>query len=123
MAKTFRTMPLNSGPRTLYSQIEIASKTLDRQVSFGQVGTNGQTDHYNISRWYATGTSPGTANTQFTVSHNLFHIPWHVFWAAEDGSNIYYSHVAGWTAATNSAQGSVFLKSTGISTVYHVIIV
>lgn len=120
MGKLQRTIGLPVTQRGLYAQIETMARTLDSQINFGLDMTN--TGHSNVDIWKASGACPGVANTQFTVNHNLGHIPFFFFWFTTLGGVVYASNQAGWTAATNAAQGSIFLKCTVASDTYNVMI-
>jgi hypothetical protein len=78
--------------------------------------TNGQ-DDINLSVWKATGTSPGAANTDFTIQHSLGRMPLTIVGQdTKDGSVLYRSPVTAWTKTT------ITLRSTGASSVYNLIV-
>lgn len=95
--------------------IENIAKIFAANVSFGATMSNSDQD-MNMNVWKASGTSPSGANTEFSIVHQLGRIPITIVGQdTKDGSVLYRSSTT-WTATT------VFLKSTGASTVYNVII-
>lgn len=71
----------------------------------------------NMQAWKATGTSPATPNTDFTIQHSLDRIPLTIVGQdTKDGSVLYRSPTTPWTKTT------ITLRSTGASSVYNVIV-
>ena len=70
----------------------------------------------NLSVWKHAGTSPGTANTNFTLTHTLGRIP--ITIVGQDGSNggNLYRGTTAWTKST------ITLKCTTASMVYNLIV-
>lgn len=78
-------------------------------ISFGTTPSNADADQ-NMQTWKATGTTPGVANTAFTVSHNLRHVPFgFTVLRTDKAAHLYDSGVA-WTAATTTTLGTISLK-------------
>lgn len=107
--------------------LELVSKTLSR-ISFGTpistsvpVG-NAEPDR-NIQCWKATGTTPGVANTEFAVAHNLPYVPVGFLIASTTPAGHIYKSTTAWTAATNAVQGNIYLKSDTASVAYVLILI
>jgi len=70
-----RTLQLQPNQGQLQYHLELLNKALSR-ISFGTPAStsvpvgNAELDR-NIQCWKATGTTPGTANTEFVIQHNL----------------------------------------------------
>ena len=77
----------------------------------------------NMQVWKATGTTPGVANTTFTVNHGLKHVPigFVIIRKNVAGAVVIDSGVA-WTAATNSAQGTISLQCNQATVAFTIII-
>lgn len=99
---------------SLHQYIEDTNRVLAHNVGFGSTMGNTDTGN-NMDCWkvqnFATGAG---ANIEFAVPHNLFRIPIHFFGYANDGGQLYanYAGMTPWTAATNLAQGNIYLKCT-----------
>ena len=103
-------------PKNLTRHTERLAKVLNGNVSFGATMNNGEEDT-NLNIWKATGTSPGTANTNFTINHSLGRVPVTIVGQdTKDGSVIYRSPSVAWTKTT------VTLRSTGASSVYNLVL-
>jgi len=103
-------------PKNLTRHSERLAKVLNGNVSFGSTMSNKDLST-NLSIWKAQGTSPGTANTDFTIQHSLGRIPNTIVGQdTKDGSVLYRSPVTAWTKTT------ITLRSTGASSVYNVIV-
>lgn len=111
--------PLNWQHRLRY-QLEQMSKCLSN-ISFGQTISNADGD-INISCYKASGTSPGTINTEFSVTHTLNHVPLGFMIVSTDKAAHIYKSTTAWTAATKSSLGSIFLKSDVASVAFSIII-
>lgn len=95
---------------------EINAKALSGNISFGASMEN-QTPDQNLSVWKAAGTSPATANTDFTITHSLNRVPLTI--VGQDTSNggvLYRSPATAWTKTT------VTLRCTVASSPYNVIV-
>lgn len=96
--------------------IERLARVLNKNVSFGATMNNTDDDR-NLDIWKFHGTSPGAANTDFTLQHSLGRIPITIVGQdTKDGSVIYRSPVTAWTKT------SVTFRSTGASSVYNVVV-
>lgn len=111
----------------LLAWLQQMSKNLDSLISFGKTNQNSTftaPDHSDLNIWKATGVTPGVANTEFAISHNLLWIPWHYHYFLDVAGQLYQAPTTGthWTAATNSTLGNIYLKCTVASANYVVII-
>jgi len=98
-------LPSNYGGQRNREQVDFQNhKILRGNTSFGD-GVN--TD--NIDGVWATATSPGTANTQFTVNHTLQRIPVGFDVKKKDAACDVYAGITAWTTT------QIFLKATGIN--------
>jgi hypothetical protein len=102
--------------------LESMAVALDGHICFGDTMSNTDTTT-NMECWKFTGTSPGAANTDFTLSHSLTDSNGHprvpltiVGQDTKDGSVLYRSPATPWTKTT------ITLRSTGASSVYNVIV-
>jgi hypothetical protein len=103
-------------PRNIGRWVERNARVLARNVSFGSTMSNTDGD-VNISNWKATGTTPGAANTNFTVTHNLGRVPITIAGQDTDNGGLIYRGSVAWTKTT------VTLKCTTASAAYNVILV
>ena len=115
-----RTLGLQKTWDALQRHLELVSKTLSN-ISFGATTAN-STQDMNIACFKASGTSPGVANTEFAVAHNLHHVPIGFLIASTAPAGHIYKSTTAWTAATNSALGNIYLKSDVASVAYTIII-
>jgi len=116
-----RTLGLVNTPEALQRHLEIVSKVLSN-ISFGYTTSNSD-GNMNMECYKATGTTPGAANTEFSVTHTLQHVPiGFIILSTQPAGHIYKSTTA-WTAATNSALGKVYLKSDTASVAFTIAIV
>jgi hypothetical protein len=77
----------------------------------------GNTDQdINMKVWKATGTSPGTPDTDFTIDHKLGKVPISIVGQDTTNGALLYRGSVAWTATT------VTLRSTKASSVYNVIL-
>jgi hypothetical protein len=93
------------------------SRVLAGNVSFGDTMTNKEPGR-NIQCWKATGTTPGAANTDFTIQHGLGRIP--ITISAQDTNNgglLYRSPVTAWTKT------AVTLRCTTATAAYNVVVI
>jgi hypothetical protein len=112
----------NAGNRDLQAFVEQTGLVLNGNVSFG--GTTSNTDQdKNMNGWKATGTSPSSANMLFTVSHNLPYVPIGFIVVRVNANAVIYDGGTSWTAATNSAQGTIYLKCSAASVAFTIIII
>jgi hypothetical protein len=90
------------------------ARVLARNISFGS-GNNTDTSQ-NIQGAWATGTTPSTPGTQFTVTHNLGYIPQNFDVKRLNAAGIIYDSGTAWTAT------EIFLKSNVASAAYRLFI-
>jgi hypothetical protein len=104
-------------PKNLTRHSERLAKVLNANVNYGTTMANDDEDN-NMQAWKATGTTPGTANTDFTIKHSLNRIPLTI--NAQDTNNgglLYRSPATAWTKTT------VTLRCTTASAAYNVIVI
>jgi hypothetical protein len=107
---------MNPGGHVLAKWLERHGRVLDGNVSFGSTMTN-KDQEQNIECWKASGTTPATANTEFSVTHGLGRIPLTLAgWDTNNGGVIYRSTTA-WTKT------AVFLKCTTASAAYNIVLI
>lgn len=95
---------------------ERLAKVLNGNISFGSTMSNTDKD-MNLNIWKATGTTPGTANVDFTIHHSLGRIPSTI--VGQDTTNgglLYRSPVTAWTKTT------ITLRCTTASAAYNVVV-
>jgi hypothetical protein len=103
-------------PRNLARWSERIARVLARNVSYGATMNNTEKD-INLDIFKFTGTSPGAANTDFTLQHSLGRVPITIVGQdTKDGSVLYRSPATAWTKTT------ITLRSTGVSSVYNLIV-
>jgi hypothetical protein len=101
--------------------VERIAKVLLGNVSFGETMSNSD-QATNVNSWKATGTTPGTANTAFTINHSLSdgnsgtRVPIAIVGQVTDNGGLIYGDVTTWTKTT------VTLKCTTASANYRVIL-
>jgi hypothetical protein len=102
-------------PLGLRDHIEQMNKVLSN-ISFGDL-TNNRDFSQNIVGWYASVTSPGIADTEFAVPHNLGRVPngWLVL--SKSNAGVVYKGATAWTSS------NIYLKDSGISDVLLLFIV
>lgn len=83
--------------KTLDDLTQNHARVLGGQISFGATMKNSEQDR-NIFCSKASGTTPGAANTDFTVAHGLNRIPITLAgWDTNNGGVIYRSPATAWT--------------------------
>jgi hypothetical protein len=101
-------------PRNLGRWAERHAKVLNGNISFGSTMSNADRD-MNMNCWKASGTTPGVANTAFTINHSLGRIPNTI--VGQDSNNGGFLYRGGtWTTT------QIILKCTAASSVYNVIV-
>lgn len=103
-----RTLGLQWSKDAIIRHLELVSKTISN-ISLGTTTSNSDADK-NISAFKATGTTPGVANTTFTVSHNLTHVPIGFSVLRTNAACHIFDSGTAWTAATNNTPGTISLK-------------
>jgi hypothetical protein len=104
-------------PLALTRHSERLALVLNGNVNYGSTMNNADADT-NMNAWKFTGTSPGTANTDFTLPHSLGRIP--VTINAQDTTNgglIYRSPATPWTKT------HVTFRCTTASAPYNIIVI
>lgn len=116
-----RSTGLQQTPFAYQRWMELIGKTLSN-LSFGSTTSNSDPD-MNMQCYKATGTTPVTPNTEFSVKHNLKHVPVGFLIASTTPAGHIYKSTTAWTAATNIALGTIFLKSDVASVAFTIIII
>lgn len=114
--KVQRTIQGIPTPQNMVRWNEIISRAMSGNVSFGSTMGNTDADQ-NLSVWKAAGTSPATANTDFTLTHSLGRVP--ITIVGQDTNNgglLYRSPVTAWTKTT------VTLRCTTVSAAYNLVL-
>jgi hypothetical protein len=94
---------------------EINSQVLAGNVSHGHTSSNTDEDQ-NMNEWKAVGTAPGVADTDFTVNHQLGHIPITIYGQHTNNGGLIYKGSGAWTPT------SVSLRCTKASSVYTLVL-
>ena len=102
-------------PKNHTRWIERLARILNRNTSFGATMHNTDQD-INLDIWKATGTTPGTANTQFAITHSLGRVPITIVGQDTNNGGLLYRGSTAWTKTT------IYLKCTTASAAYHVIV-
>ena len=92
---------------------EINAKVLAGNVSFGSSNTDAGK---NIQCWHGSGTTPGTPNTNFTVTHNLGYIPATIVGQDTNNGGLLGRGSVAWTKTQAT------LRCTTVSAAYNVIL-
>jgi hypothetical protein len=103
------------GFNNLAGHTEQLSRVLAGNVSFGASMSN-KDQSSNMNCWKASGTTPGSANTEFAIQHSLGRVPLTI--GAQDTNNggLIYRGSTPWSKTT------VHLKCTAASAAYNVIL-
>ena len=124
MGKIIRRVAFPMTPEAQSSFGETQNNVLSHQISFGTTMGNTDTGN-NMGCWKVANMATGVgANTEFAIPHNRKRIPIHFHGYAIDGGQIYsnYPGMTKWTAATNSAQGHIYVKCTTTGNIYLIIV-
>jgi hypothetical protein len=103
-------------PKNQSRWIERLARVLNRNTSFGATMNNTDKD-INLDIWKASGTTPGVANTDFTINHSLGRVP--ITIVGQDTNNaglLSRSPTTPWTKTT------ITLRCSTASAVYNVIV-
>jgi len=106
----------DSSMKGMIRWVTYLARAINKNISFGSTMSNEDGDT-NLDVFKATGTTPGTANTDFTIKHTLGRVP--ITIVGQDtttGAVLYRSPATAWTKTT------VTLRSTGASATYNVIV-
>lgn len=115
-----RTLGLQWTKEAIIRHLEIVSKTLTN-LGLGTTTSNSDPGN-NLAVYKATGTTPGIANTAFTVSHTLTHVPLGFSVLRTNAAAHIFDSGTAWTAATNSTLGTISLKCDGTTVAFTLII-
>lgn len=102
-------------PRNLGRWSERLARVLNGNVSYGSTMLNTDGDR-NLNIWKATGTTPGSANTDFTITHSLGRIPITIVGQDTDNGGLLYRGSVAWSKTT------VTLKCTTASANFNVVL-
>jgi hypothetical protein len=102
-------------PTDVTRWIERIALAINGNLSFGATMSNSDTD-INLSIWKASGTSPGGANTDFTINHSLGRIPITIVGQDTNNGGLLYRGSVAWTKTT------VTLRCTTATAAYNVIV-
>lgn len=105
-----RYLPLGRNDFDTHNQIERLRKVYGN-ISFGQATDNSDLGQ-NISGQWVTGTSPATANTEFSISVNLGYVPVGFDVKRQNASASFYDSGTTWTAT------NIYLKCSVASVKY-----
>lgn len=111
-----RTIALTPGLNNLAGQSQQLARVLSGNTSYGTTMSNADQQN-NMNCFKATGTTPGSANTEFAIQHTLGRIP--ITIDAQDTNNggLLYRSSTPWTKTT------VYLKCTTASAAYNMILI
>jgi hypothetical protein len=107
---------VDESPRNLARMGERNARVLARNVSFGATMNNADRD-INLDVWKASGTTPGVANTDFTIQHSLGRIPLTI--VGQDTDNL---GLIGRSPTTPWTKTTVTLRCSTASAHYKVIL-
>jgi len=102
-------------PRNQARWTERLAKVLNGGVNFGSTMSNSDKD-MNMNAWKAQGTTPGAANTDFTITHSLNRIPNTIVGQDTNNGGLLYRGSVAWTKTT------ITLRCTTASATYNVIL-
>ena len=103
-------------PRNVARWNERNARVLAGNIHYGSTMSNADKDK-NMNCWKATGVTPGTANTDFTIQHSLGRIPLTI--NGQDGNNggVLYRGSVAWSKT------SVTIRCTTANMQYNVILI
>ena len=114
--KVPRTLPgATSDPKNQSRWTEQIAQAIGGNISYGSSMANTDQD-LNLLIWKASGTSPGVADTDFTIAHSLGKVPITIVGQDTDNGGLLYRGSVAWTTTT------VTLKCTMATSVYNVIV-
>lgn len=102
-------------PLALTRHSERLALVLNGNVNFGSTMSNVDQDQ-NMNAWKATGTSPGTANTDFTIQHSLGRVPLTIVGQDTNNGGLLYRGSVAWTKT------AITLRCTTATAAYNVIV-
>jgi hypothetical protein len=95
--------------------LEHHAQALSGNISYGSTMSNKDQDT-NLNIWKATGTTPGAANTDFTITHSLGRVPNTIVGQDTSNGGLLYRGSVAWTKTT------VTLRCTTATATYNVIL-
>lgn len=104
-------------PRNLARWSERHARVLNGNVNYGHTMSNADADK-NMECWKAHGTTPGVANTDFTIQHSLGRIPITINGQDTNNGGVIYR-----SPATPWSKTSVTLRCTTASAAYNLILI
>jgi hypothetical protein len=107
---------MDDTPRGRQWAMEQTAKVLSGNVSFGSSIQNGGQDQ-NIQGFKASGTTPSSANTEFSITHTLGRVPIGFLVLSLSAAAQIYQSTTAWTSTT------IYLKCSGSSVVYALIVI
>ena len=114
--KVPRTIPgATTTPENQRRWTEQIAQAVGGQLSYGSTMENTDED-INMKVWKATGTSPATPDTDFTIDHKLGKVPISIVGQDTTNGGLLFRGSVPWTATT------VTLQCTKASSVYNVIL-
>ena len=119
--KPQRTATNSLQPQNIARMNEVNAKVLAGNVSYGSSMANNNQDQ-NLHIWKATGTTPGSANTEFSIAYQLDHLPLTITGSDTDNGGVIYRSSTPWTFNPQTKSGIVYLKCTSVSAAYRVIL-
>lgn len=69
-----------------------------------QLGVSNTDQARNISNFMASGTTPGVANTNFTITHNLGYVPFTILGFDTNNGGVIFRGTTPWTKTTVTLQ-------------------
>jgi len=93
------------------ANLDVVMRKVVSQISFGQ-STDNKDQGQNITGQWVTGTSPGTANTEFSIPVNLGYIPVGFDVKRQGAAASFYDSGTPWTSS------HIFLKCSAVSVTY-----
>lgn len=102
-------------PLDLTRHSERLALVLNGNVNFGSTMSNADQDQ-NMNAWKATGTSPGAANTDFTIQHSLGRVPLTIVGQDTNNGGLLYRGSVAWTKT------AITLRCTTATAAYNVIV-
>ena len=114
--KPQRSINRNGNENDTLQMLQNHALILNGNVSFGQTTTNNEQGQ-NINGWKATGTTPGSANTEFAVPHGLGRIPIGFLTLALGANATIYKSTTAWTAS------NIYLKCSGSAVSYTIFVI
>lgn len=119
--KTQRTSTASKDPNNLSRWQEVTNKVLSGNVSYGSSMSNSDQSQ-NLHVWKASGTTPGSANTEFHITYHLDHKALTIVGQDLNAAGSIYRSSTPWTYDQTKQQGIAYLKSSAASAAYNLIL-